>query len=127
MEKIETLEDLRSYLGAVTSGGITHLKAEYIGRTSLGASIELSGWKDLRVVLTAHEKNGLRLCARQDKEEGATEILVLRKTLLSEGGLTGKDWARVTVKAAVWLEKRGLYPNRHTITDITPSMFEEKT
>ena len=126
MEKIETLDELRAYLAAVMARGMAQIKEVHVATNRLGSDVELTGWKNLRTVLTTHEKNGLRFCARQDKKDGETELLVLRKTLVLEGGPTGKDWVRITVKSAAWLEKRGLYPNRHVITDITPSMFEAK-
>ncbi len=124
MKKIESLEELRKYIAKVITDGLNEICGPdgcFVGRT---------GWRETRTVLTTHKTNGIRLCRRTDKLDGETELIVLIKTMAEnndEGGpigLTTKNWNKIMSKSAAWLEKQGLYIDRHVITDETPDLFK---
>ncbi len=119
MNKIKTIDDFRQYIGSAVETGLANIKGEWIQITKYNTIIELTGWKEVRVVLVGKPETGIRLCERAKKQNGETELMVLRKTVVSAGGLSVKEWERVENKSMLWLEKHNLYPKQKRISSNT--------
>ncbi len=122
MKKIESLTELRIHL----QKGVGEGHRNTIESCSSNGEI-LTGWSELRTVIVGSLLRGIRCCARAEKAEDETEIIVIRKPpvdvkmkLKSRIGLTQKEWDKIIPRCAAWLEKKGLYIDRECITNITP-------
>lgn len=135
MKKIESLTDLRKYLCKLGN----EFSAVFDAHTApdgRGRLTTLTGWKDLRIVVVGSGE-GVRCCARKDKAKDEKELCTIRKPSIQSWGkpvawdyrpkgLTSKEWHKITPRCAAWLEKKGLYIHRETITDKTGLLFEVK-
>ena len=128
MDKLNTFDDFWEYISNVIGLGFSEIKEKWIKPTVSGLEVEITGWKDVRVVLVGKPRVGIRLCERSTKQDGEKELVVLRKTAISAGGLTTRDWERVMGKSMIWLEKHDLYPKhqRYVISDMVAKVGQMK-
>lgn len=124
MKPIKNLKSLRKYVESLMLVGLERIAKKYAHPTASGRGwAESINWKAMRIVIVGSE-SGIRCCSRADKSGDETEIMMIRKNIEMASGRVGvKVWNKVLIKCAAWLEKRHLYPNRETITDITEPLF----
>lgn len=77
-----------------------------------------STYKDLRLVLTIDESGNIVICNRVNKSESMSEICLLRKKQIREGGFSSAYWDIVVEKVASALEGRGLIKERKVYREI---------
>ena len=126
MRPVKSLDELRKYISEAVGDGIPRLRKKYTYQPPTGERYGLTGYIDSRTCLVFNPEHGIRCCDRSEKVNGDTEIMVLRKPCLMDGGLKDKAWDRVLVKCATYLEKQNLYNRGKKITDKTGLLWRER-
>ena len=106
MKKIKTYIELSEFVGSIITNGFADIRKQYV--EFVGYEYKQSSYSNMRVVIVGGGGE-IRCCSRENKKEGETEIILLRKTDLLSKGLTPNQWDKVMEKCSLWLERNGYY------------------
>jgi hypothetical protein len=110
MEKPEYLEMIHEILDREVPPAIEKVQKIVELCTSTGPT-----YKNMRVVLVIDDQNNISICERRYKTDNQTEITLLKKRELKEGGFKSEYWAALMEKIAITLEKRGVVKRVHGV------------